>query len=206
MMAYSTLVILVLVLHASMGLNPPSPHRQQTRRLHSHSRLAHTVAGVLVAATLFTTPLPAEASLTKQDFVEIGKIVNESEERMTVKLMESEERMTVKLKESEERTQERMKKSEERLTLNIDKQAFMFMWVPIISGLVSAGITSTKLDDAIGRNSIKWDTILAGFVSQKDAIMKELEANTQSKATQGTVSGVLLTLVLMSSGAMVHHQ
>ena len=160
-MTYVTLIILGLILQASMGLSPPSPS-DQTRRL--YSRAAHSVGGVLVAATLLTAPLPAEATLTKEDVIEIVKA---SEERTALKM--------------------------EKLSNKLDKQANNYFWVPILSSGITAALSlyATK----------NLENVVASFVGEKETIKKELAANTQSKAFEGTILGVCLTLGLVVFGA-----
>ena len=199
-MTYVTLLILGLILQASMGLSPPSPS-DQTRKL--YSRAAHSVGGVLVAATLLTAPLPAEATLTKQDVIEI---VKESEDHMTLIVKESEERTQVKMKESEERTALKFKEVDlkfkevnlkmDQLSNKIDKLENLYILVPVVTTVGAAfvaGISNYLASKSLG-------DAVASFVGEKETIKKELEANTQSKAFKGTIFGVFLILAFIRFG------
>ena len=180
-MTYVTLLILGLILQASMGLSPPSPS-DQTRKL--YSRAAHTVGGVLVAATLLTAPLPAEAeaTLTKQDVIEIVKA---SEERTALKFKE----VDLKFKEVDLKM--------DQLSNKMDKLENLYILVPVVTTVGAAfvaGISNYLASKSLG-------DAVASFVGEKETIKKELAANTQSKAFEGTILGVCLTLGLVVFGA-----
>ncbi len=120
---------------------------------------------------MFTTPLPAEATWTDQDLVEI-------------------------IKESEALTQERMTVNTEMLSNKIDGQSNMYF----LGLIVSAGISVSSTF----YTSKSLENTMAKFVDEKDTI-KELpvEVNIREQAMEGTIVGVVVTLLLMASGAAI---
>ena len=120
-------------------------------------------------------PLPAVAMLTTKDLEAVEKIVMTSEARMDLKFKD--------------------------IDLRFKEQANMFVLVPVvatgISGItvvIAAGISA----DTVSKSNNKLDLVIARFTNETDIIQRNLEAGTEAKALQGTITGVVVGILLVS--------
>ena len=130
-----------------------------------------------------TAPLAEAVALTKEDVKEIVKEIVDTSAAQTKTQVDTSAAQT--------------KIQVDELKNRIDALSNTFFWVPILTAGVSLFTTM--------ENSKQLDNTLKLFDGKTEEIKKDLEANTERKAFQASVLGVLSTLFLYGLVTVVHH-